>query len=157
MGLARRISDRLALAGGVLLLGMAVLVTASVLRRWLTSQGVPGDFELLQTGLAVAVFAFMPLCQLRGGNLFVDTFTGRLPLAVRLRLDAMCALPYAGVATLIAVMMTVGAFETLRSGTRSMVLGLPQGWPIAVSAALAAWLAFVVLLAALDTFRMGEP
>ena len=28
---------------------------------------------------------------------------------------------------------------------------------IAVSAALAAWLAFVVLLAALDTFRMGEP
>ena len=156
MGLARRISDRLALAGGVLLLGMAVLVTASVLRRRLTSQGVPGDFELLQTGLAVAVFAFMPLCQLRGGNLFVDTFTGRLPLAVRLRLDAMWALTYAGVATLIAVMMTVGAFETLRSGTRSMVLGLPQGWPIAVSAALAAWLAFVVLLAALDTFRMGE-
>ena len=157
MGLARRISDRLALAGGVLLLGMAVLVTASVLRRWLTSQGVPGDFELLQTGLAVAVFAFMPLCQLRGGNLFVDTFTGRLPLAVRLRLDAMWALTYAGVATQVAVMMTVGAFETLRSGTRSMVLGLPQGWPIAVSAALAAWLAFVVLLAALDTFRMGEP
>ena len=156
MGLARRISDRLALAGGVLLLGMAVLVTASVLRRRLTSQGVPGDFELLQTGLAVAVFAFMPLCQLRGGNLFVDTFSGRLPLAVRLRLDAMWALTYAGVATLIAVMMTVGAFETLRSGTRSMVLGLPQGWPIAVSAALAAWLTFVVLLAALDTFRMGE-
>lgn len=157
MGLARRISDRLALAGGVLLLGMAVLVTASVLRRWLTSQGVPGDFELLQTGLAVAVFAFMPLCQLRGGNLFVDTFTGRLPLAVRLRLDALWALTYAGVATLIAVMMTVGAFETLRSGTRTMVLDLPQGWPIAVSAALAAWLAFVVLLAALDTFRVRNP
>ena len=77
MGLARRISDRLALAGGVLLLGMAVLVTASVLRRWLTSQGVPGDFELLQTGLAVAVFAFMPLCQLRGGNLFANRQLGR--------------------------------------------------------------------------------
>lgn len=157
MEAAQRISNRLALAGGVLLLGMAVLVTASVLRRWLTSRGVPGDFELLQMGLAVAVFAFMPLCQLRGGNLFVDTFTGRLPLVVRRRLDALWALTYAGAAGLIAVMMAVGAVETLRSGTRSMVLNLPQGWPIAISAALAAWLAFVVLLTALDAYRTRAP
>ena len=34
----------------------------------------------MQIGLALAVFAFMPLCQLRGGNLFVDTFTDRLPV-----------------------------------------------------------------------------
>ena len=74
-----RVSDRLALAGGVLLLALAVLVTVSVIARWLTSRGIPGDFELMQIGLALAVFAFMPLCQLRGGNLFVDTFTTRLP------------------------------------------------------------------------------
>ena len=72
---ARRLSDRLGAGRRGAAAGLAVLVTASVLTRWLTAQGVPGDFELLQIGLALAVFAFMPLCQLRGGNLFVDTFT----------------------------------------------------------------------------------
>jgi TRAP-type C4-dicarboxylate transport system permease small subunit len=154
---ARRISDRLALAGGSLLLAMAMLVTASVLRRWLTTQGVPGDFELLQMALALAVFASMPLCQLRGGNLFVDTFTARLPMAVQRRIDGVWALVYAVVAGLIAVMMVVGAIETWRSGTRSMVLDLPLGWPIAIAALLAAWLACVVLLSALDALRAREP
>ena len=115
MEIARRISDRLALAGGALLMGMAFLVTASVLLRWLMRQGIPGDFELLQIGLALAVFSFMPLCQLRGGNLFVDTFTGRLPPAVWRRLDGLWSLVYAVVAALIAVMLAMGAVETLRS------------------------------------------
>ena len=88
----------MALAGGVLLLALAVLVTASVLKRWLTSQGIPGDFELMQIGLALAVFAFMPLCQLRGGNLFVDTFTDRLPAGLQRRLDGLWSLVYAAVA-----------------------------------------------------------
>jgi TRAP-type C4-dicarboxylate transport system permease small subunit len=155
--LVGRVSDRLALAGGALLLAMALLVTASVLKRWLTSQGIPGDFELMQTGLALAVFAFMPLCQLRGGNLFVDTFTGWLPHRVQKRVDGVWSLIYAAVAALIAVMMAIGAVETLGSGTRSMVLGLPLGWPIAIAAALAAWLAYVVLTTALDALRGAEP
>ena len=156
MEIARRISDRLALAGGALLMGMAFLVTASVLLRWLMRQGIPGDFELLQIGLALAVFSFMPLCQLRGGNLFVDTFTGRLPPAVWRRLDGLWSLVYAVVAALIAVMLAMGAVETLRSGTTTMVLELPLGWPIAISAALAAWLAYVVLLTALGAMRARD-
>jgi TRAP-type C4-dicarboxylate transport system permease small subunit len=157
MAAARWISDRLALAGGALLLSMAALVSLSVLLRWLTSQGLPGDFELLQMGLALAVFAFMPLCQLRGGNLFVDTFTTRLPDFVQRWIDGLWSLVYAAVAALIAVMMAVGAVQTLRSGTRSMVLDLPLGWPIAISAALAGWLAYVVLLTAYAALRARSP
>jgi TRAP-type C4-dicarboxylate transport system permease small subunit len=151
--LAGRISDRLALAAGALLLALALLVTVSVLKRWLTSQGIPGDFELMQTGLALAVFAFMPLCQLRGGNLFVDTFTSRLPAGLQRRLDGFWSLAYAAVAATIAVMMAVGALETMASGTRSMVLGLPLGWPITIAAVLAAWLAYVVLATAIGALR----
>ena len=113
MEFTRRLSDRLALAGGILMLALAVLVTVSVLKRWLTPQGVPGDFELMQIGLALAVFAFMPWCQLRGGNLFVDTFTGRLPPGLQRRLDGLWTLVYAAVAAAIAVMMAAGAVETL--------------------------------------------
>lgn len=153
METARRLSDRLALAGGSVLMGMAVLVTASVLLRWATRQGIAGDFELLQIGLALAVFSFMPLCQLRGGNLFVDTFTGGLPQAWQRRMDSVWSLTYAVVAALIAVMLATGAMETLRSGTTSMMLELPLAWPIAICALLAAWLAWVVLLSALDGLR----
>jgi TRAP-type C4-dicarboxylate transport system permease small subunit len=148
-----RVSDRLALLGGAVLVAMALLVTCSVLRRWLTSQPVPGDFELVQIGLSVAVFAFMPWCQLRGANLFVDTFTGRLPDLAQRRLDGCWAAVYAVVAGLIAVMMAVGAVETIRNGTRSMVLGLPIGWPIAVGAILVVWLAIVVAITALRDLR----
>ena len=151
-----RVSDRLALAGGVLLMALAVLVAVSVITRWLTSRGIPGDFELMQMGLALAVFAFMPMCQLRGGNLFVDTFTSRLPEGVRRCLDGLWALVYAVVAGLIAVMMVVGAAETMASGTRSMVLGLPIGWPIAIAAILAMWLTVVVLITALRAFSRAE-
>ena len=151
-----RVSDRLALAGGVLLMALAVLVAVSVITRWLTSRGIPGDFELMQMGLALAVFAFMPMCQLRGGNLFVDTFTTRLPEGARRCLDGLWALVYAIVAGLIAVMMVVGAAETMASGTRSMVLGLPIGWPIAIAAILAMWLTVVVLITALRAFSRAE-
>ena len=157
MEFTRRLSDRLALAGGILMLALAVLVTVSVLKRWLTTQGVPGDFELMQIGLALAVFAFMPWCQLRGGNLFVDTFTDRLPPGLQRRLDGLWTLVYAAVAAAIAVMMAAGAVETLANGTRSMVLGVPLGWPIMVAAVLAAWLTWVVLVTALRAFRAPDP
>ena len=157
LALATRVSDRLALIGGAALVAMALLVACSVLRRWLTSQPVPGDFELVQIGLSVAVFAFMPWCQLRGANLFVDTFTGRLPDLAQRRLDGCWAVVYAVVAGLITVMMAVGAVETIRNGTRSMVLGLPIGWAIAVGAILVVWLTIVVAITAMrDLHGRGE-
>ena len=71
--------------------------------------------------------------------------------------DVLVTTSWFVVAGLIAVMMVVGAIETWRSGTRSMVLDLPLGWPIAIAALLAAWLACVVLLSALDALRAREP
>ena len=51
--------------------------SSSVLRRWLFSTPIPGDFELAQIGTAVAVFAFLPYCQVVRGNIVVDTFTAQ--------------------------------------------------------------------------------
>jgi Co/Zn/Cd efflux system component len=49
----------LALAGGATLLGIALLTAWSVVQRWLTSQPVPGDFELVSIGSGVAVLGFL--------------------------------------------------------------------------------------------------
>jgi TRAP-type C4-dicarboxylate transport system permease small subunit len=151
--LVARLSVGLALAGGCLVLGLALLVTTSVFRRWLTADSVPGDFELVQNGLAVAVFAFLPICQLHGANITVDTFTRAAPARVQSGLDAVWALMYAGVAGLIAWETAVGARETLASGTTTMVLGLPIGWAMALSALFAAWLAVVAVVTAARAWR----
>ena len=60
---ATRIARVLAIAGGLVVVGLAGLVTTSVLLRWFGGQGINGDFEMVQMGLALAVFAFLPLCQ----------------------------------------------------------------------------------------------
>jgi TRAP-type C4-dicarboxylate transport system permease small subunit len=144
-GFVERVTIGLAVAGGAILITFAALVTVSVVRRWLTSQGIPGDFELVQLGLAIAVFAFLPLGQLRNSNIFVDTFTARAPRWVQRGLDLLWTFTYFLIAALITWRMMIGAFETMRSGTTTMVLGVPTGWAILVSALLAAWLVIVTL------------
>jgi TRAP-type C4-dicarboxylate transport system permease small subunit len=152
-GAPARLSGWLALAGGVLVVGLSILVTASVVKRWATDQGVNGDFELVQTGLALAVFAFLPFCQVRRGNLMVDTFTNRLPGAVQRGLDALWDLVLASVAGLVAWRLSAGAADAFASGTNSMVLALPIGYAIAACAGMAALLAVVSVVTALDRLR----
>src|SRR5688572_32078515 len=66
------VAKALAVFGGAVALAVAAVVVASVLRRWLFSQPIPGDFELAQIGTAVAVFAFLPYCQVTRGNIVVE-------------------------------------------------------------------------------------
>ena len=150
---AARIARVLALAGGFLLVGLAGLVTASVVMRWAGGEGVNGDFELVQMGLALAVFAFLPLCQAHRGNVMVDTFTTRLPARVQGGIDAVWDVVYAGFAAFIAWRLAVGAAEALTSHTTSMVLALPIHYAIAACSAMAAFLALICVLTALR--RLG--
>lgn len=152
-GIVDRVSAGLAVASGAVMLLLAFLVTASVLRRWLTAQAIPGDFELVQTGLAVAIFAALPLCQLRGANILVDSFTARAPAPLRAGLDALWSLVYAGVAGLLAWRMLEGTRDALAAGTTSMVLGLPVAWAMALGTACLAWLALVALASARRALR----
>jgi len=148
-----RATRAIALAGGLLALGIAALVTTSVLRRWLFDQPIPGDFEFVQMATAIAVFAFLPLCQARRGNIVVDTFTNRLSARSRNRLDAAWDLVYAGLMALLCVGLFKGAWEAFGYGTTTMVLGLPI-WPaIAASALLCAALVVVTLVGAIRLVR----
>ena len=121
----------LAIAGGLIMLAAAIMVVVSVAMRWFISYSVPGDIELVQIASALAVFCFLPLCQGRRGNIVVDTFTTGLPPRLRNGLDALWDLVYALMAAIIAWRLAVGAWDSLRSNTVSMMLGLPVGWAIA--------------------------
>jgi TRAP-type C4-dicarboxylate transport system permease small subunit len=131
------------------MVGLAGVVTASVLMRWLGGQGINGDFELVQMGLALAVFAFLPLCQAHRGNVMVDTFTLRLPAPAQAGLDALWDLVYAAFAGFIAWRLAIGAWEAFTSRTTSMVLALPIHYAIGACAAMAAFLALICLSTAM--------
>jgi TRAP-type C4-dicarboxylate transport system permease small subunit len=146
----------LAIAGGILMIAVAIMVTVSVVMRRLINESVPGDIELVQIGTAVAIFAFLPICQARRGNIMVDTFTLRLPRRLRMMLDALWDLAYAGISAIIAWRLGVGAWDTIRSNTVSMMLGLPTGWAIAACAGMATLLSIVAVATALRLSRGGD-
>lgn len=140
-----RLAGLFALAGGAVLLATALLSTASVVRRWLTSQPIPGDFELVSLGSGLAVMGFLAYGTLLRTNILVDSFTGWLPRGVTRAMDAVWMLVWCGVAAVIAERLLLGARETLRTGTTTMVLGLPTWWAIGLGAACFAATALAAL------------
>ena len=65
-----------ALIGGALLFFVVFLNTFSVVGG-IVGNPIPGDFELTEMGVAIAVFAFLPYCQLINANVTADIFTSR--------------------------------------------------------------------------------
>jgi TRAP-type C4-dicarboxylate transport system permease small subunit len=156
LSLVEQVSSVVAVLGGVLLLAIAGLVVVSVIGRSAMNAPVNGDFELVSMGAAIAIFTFLPYCQARRGNIFVDTFTGWLPARANASIDAAWDLVYAGVMGVLAGCLVEGAIEHYRSGQTTMLLQLPI-WPaIVASAALMILLACVALTTAVKRVR-GNP
>lgn len=118
----------MALSGGVILVALAVMTVASIAGRALFAAPIPGDFELVEVGAAIAIFSFLPYCQLRRGNVIVDIFTIRAGPRVRAILDALGALIYALIAALLAWRTFQGGASLKLYGETTMVLRFPVWW-----------------------------
>ena len=86
-----RVARALAYFGGVVLISFAVMTVLSTIGRAFVGLQiglgpVPGDFELVEAGTAVAVFCFLPWCQLKQGHVTVDIIADHLPARVNLTL-----------------------------------------------------------------------
>jgi TRAP-type C4-dicarboxylate transport system permease small subunit len=148
-----RLARLLALLGGALAVALALLVSTSITLRAFGLGGVRGDFEFVQMGVALIVFAFMPWCQARRGNVMVDSFTSRLPPRMQAMLDALWEVVFAGMMALIAWRLGAGALEAAKSATTTMVLLLPIAPAIAACAGLAGFTALVALATAVLRLR----
>tara|TARA_B100000614_G_scaffold78825_1_gene70398 strand:+ start:1671 stop:2186 length:516 start_codon:yes stop_codon:yes gene_type:complete len=118
----------MALSGGAILLALAVMTVVSIAGRALFSAPIPGDFELVEVGAAIAIFSFLPYCQLRRGNVIVDVFTIRAGPRVRGLLDALGAFVYALIAALLAWRTFHGGANLKLYGETTMVLRVPVWW-----------------------------
>ena len=122
------ISVAIAVAGGVITLLVMILTVVSVVGRGALSAPLLGDSEIVEVGIAIAIFSFLPYCQIRGANVIVDFFTMRMDPRSRAGLDAaMNAVCFACVAVL-TWRLAVGGLAVFRGGDNSMFLRIPLWW-----------------------------
>ena len=117
-----------AYAGGTVLTAIALMSVYSIVGRAVTGKPIQGDFELVQLGCAMCIGLFLPICQLRGGNIIVDFFTAGTSQKVRSRLDAFGALAIAAMMALLAWRTGVGLLSIKSGGESSMIMGIPIWW-----------------------------
>ena len=178
--LIKKLAHAMAVLGGLVLISLILLVCTSVLGRsvgtvlhgafmqtnftdfsnWALGVGIGainGDFELVEAGVAFAIFAFLPLCQLSGSHATVDVLTSKLSLRSNQVLKIISECLFALVLGLIAWRLFAGMEAKQRYGETTFLLQFPIWWAYAASflgAALAAlvsiYMAIVRILEALS-------
>jgi TRAP-type C4-dicarboxylate transport system permease small subunit len=122
----------LAIAGGLVFVGIVLMSIVSIVGRKLFSWPVPGDVELLQMCAAFAAAAFFGYCHMNSGDVKVDFFTHNFAPRNVARLDAAGSLLVALFGALIAWRTGAGALAVKEVGETSAVLG----WPVWIAQAL---------------------
>ena len=144
----------MALAGGLVLTALVVLVCVSVAGRGLNTLGhsdfvtafapavadmlknfgpVKGDFEMVEAGIAFSIFAFLPICQLHGGHATVDIFTQALPLRANRWLIAFWEVVLSLTIWLITLRLAAGMIGKYGNGETTFLLQFPVWWAYAAS------------------------
>ena len=85
-----------------------------------------GAFELTAMASGAAIALFMPLCQVRQGNIIVDFFTSGLNDKATEALDRLGALVLALVYALITWRTLLGCINVYESHSESQIMGFPE-------------------------------
>lgn len=125
-------SRLMALSGGVILVGLAVMLTVTIAARKLFAWQVAGDHEIVRMFAAVSVSMLFPWCQITGANIVVDLLTSRLSGRAARRLDQIGALALGAVALLLTWRTGALMLESKASGSFSPLLA----WPVWIFQAL---------------------
>lgn len=170
-----RLARAMALLGGLVLTLLILMICVSVLGRSLNTllhgwlgQAMPGfsdwalglgvgpingDFEIVEAGVAFAIFAFLPLCQLTSSHAVVDIFTAKLSPRINRILQMVIEIVFAAVLVLIAVQLFGGMLAKLRFGENTFILQFPVWWGYAASLCAALVAAIVGIYMAIMRIR----
>ena len=103
---------------------------------WLLARGVGpvnGDFELIEAGIAIAIFAFLPLTQLTNAHAKVDVFTSGLGAKPNSVIAGFWSVVMAIIIVLITWRLFVGMQDKLRYGETTFLIQFPIWWAYAAS------------------------
>jgi TRAP-type C4-dicarboxylate transport system permease small subunit len=115
-----------AIVAGVLLTAITLMTCASLIGRNTTGDSIVGAFELTGVAAGAAIALFMPLCQLRRGNIIVDFFTARVSAAVNDKLDRFGTLLLVVIFSLLAWRTTLGGLNVYSANSETQIMGFPE-------------------------------
>lgn len=126
-GLARG----MAIAGGIVLIALVILVVVSVTGRallWAGLRPVTGDYELLEAGVGFAVFAFLPWAHLERGHAVVTLFTDRFGPRVNRWIVVITDLLMLTAAAFVTWRLYHGMLDKFAYNETTLLLRMPLGW-----------------------------
>lgn len=150
-GILMTLSRWMAVIGGGVLVALIVLMCLSVTGRGLntflhgdmmqgTAKGLAdallatgvgpilGDFEIVEAGIAFAIFAFLPLCQITQSHATVDVFTALMSERVNRVLVLISEILFFAVLALIAWRLWDGMMSKLGNGETTFLIQFPVWW-----------------------------
>jgi TRAP-type C4-dicarboxylate transport system permease small subunit len=130
------LSRAMAWLGAVVLTLIAAMSVVSIIGRALSGFGlgpVPGDFELVEAGTALAVFCFLPWCHLKGGHAVVDMLWNSYPPAMQRVLMVLTDALMFVVWALLVWRMSVAMGEYRHNNEVTFILQMPVWWGYAAS------------------------
>ncbi len=155
-GLVRRLVEAWAVLGGGVLLAVVCMSVWSIAASALIGRPVPGDFEMVEVGVAIAAFAFLPYCELTGATVSADTFTSRASPRTIAGFTLFAAIIALGFSLLMLWRMSAGMQDYMKYEETTAILQYPL-WvsfiPILFSLALLALSALISLLDAIAGTR----
>jgi TRAP-type C4-dicarboxylate transport system permease small subunit len=141
------------LAGGAMLCAVAAVVVVSVVGRYLFGRPIEGDYELVEMGMAVAIFLCFPYCHMTSTNLVAEFFSTGLGPRPKLALDAFSDAAFALVAGVFTWRLAVGLGRKLVQHDTTMLLAIPVWIGYAVAVFSMALLALVCLARMADEIK----
>lgn len=154
------LSRYLAWFGGAVLTLLSVLSVISISGRSLSFAGlgpVPGDFELIEAGTALAVFCFLPWCHLRRSHADVGMFWNLYPKVMRHGLVVLSDLLMFVVWVVLVWRMGIATHDYRENGEVSFILQMPVWWGYAVSLVPAAFGCIVYFWRLLESLNLVVP
>jgi TRAP-type C4-dicarboxylate transport system permease small subunit len=127
-----------ALAEGVAIFGGLCLVAASILTGISILGGqvykpLPGEIELVEMLCGLAVFAFLPFCQLKKGHVGVDLLINALGSGAIRWTQLIGDVIITGLLALIAWRHWLGTVDKFHNGEFTPILFVPLWWGYAAS------------------------
>jgi TRAP-type C4-dicarboxylate transport system permease small subunit len=115
-----------AILAGILLTGITLMTCGSLIGRNTIGVSIVGAFELTGVAAGAAIALFMPLCQVRRGNIIVDFFTANVRPSVNDKLDRFGTLLLAVIFFLLAWRTTLGGLNSYNSHSETQIMGFPE-------------------------------
>lgn len=148
----------MALAGGTTLIVLVVLTCISIVGRALIPLGIgmgpiKGIYDLTEIGMAAAVFAFLPWCQLQRGHAAVDLLKSVYPARMNRFINLVADLGMLLIACVGAWRLYLGMLDKMRYQETTLILQFPvwQGYLASLVGALV-----FAMVAAFCVIRSGR-